>query len=623
MSYRNRRGLVSLACAALFLSAWTGTAAAHPGPEDGGVSSDDSARDAKQHGTTTGHLPASTSNVELVSKLRLKNVEPGGIADVSVYKGFAYVAAWGGQTCDDNGIHVVDIRKAGSPREVGFIRSKVGSYPGEGVQVTHVDTPSFTGDLLVTNNEKCNENTGYGGVNLYDVTNPLRPTKLFEGAGDQTLPGVKRKQANEIHSAFAWDAGTKAYAVLVDNEEGADVDILDISNPRAPRFLVEYDLDQKFPQILQGAPSNLTEVFLHDMVVKTIGGRQVMLASYWDAGYVKLDVTDPTNITYLGDTDFTNPDPELLESRGRTEKPEGNAHQAEFSLDNSYVIGADEDFSPNGTEGKTDDDPNAFLVSQGSDTPQLQDGQSLTGSTVYVGRACTGDAAVPPAPSGTGAQIAVITRGLCTFTEKIANVEAAGGYEGAIVINREGSDGCGAFGMSVDGDIPAFSVDRRTGYGFFDRQGSYDEKACLAGAGSLIPGVPLGALGDVVTVRAFFDGWGYVHLFRNQSGKMAELDTYAIDEAHDPTYAQGFGDLSVHEVATSKARPDLAYLSYYAGGLRVVKIVAGELVEVGRFIDQDGNNFWGVEAFSQAGQEYVAASDRDFGLYIFKYTGSN
>ncbi len=103
---------------------------------------------------------------------------------------------------------------------------------------------------------------------------------------------------------------------------------------------------------------------------------------------------------------------------------------------------------------------------------------------------------------------------------------------------------------------------------------------------------------------------------------MAELDTYAIAQAHDPKYAQGFGDLSVHEVATSKKRANLAYLSYYAGGLRVVKIVGDELVEVGRFIDQGGNNFWGVEAFSQGGKEYVAASDRDFGLYILSYTGS-
>jgi hypothetical protein len=51
--------------------------------------------------------------------------------------------------------------------------------------------------------------------------------------------------------------------------------------------------------------------------------------------------------------------------------------------------------------------------------------------------------------------------------------------------------------------------------------------------------------------------------------------------------------------------------------------VNNELAEVGRFIDEGGNNFWGVQVFEHEGQEYVAASDMDHGLYIFKYTGSD
>ena len=121
---------------------------------------------------------------------------------------------------------------------------------------------------------------------------------------------------------------------------------------------------------------------------------------------------------------------------------------------------------------------------------------------------------------------------------------------------------------------------------------------------------------------SYFDGWGYVHLYRNENGKMTELDTYALPEAHDPAYATGSGDLSVHEVATSQERADLAYFSYYTGGLRVAKIVDDRLVEVGSFIQEGGSNFWGIEVFESGGKEYIAASDRDRGLYIFEYTGS-
>ncbi len=124
-----------------------------------------------------------------------------------------------------------------------------------------------------------------------------------------------------------------------------------------------------------------------------------------------------------------------------------------------------------------------------------------------------------------------------------------------------------------------------------------------------------------MTVRSLFDGWGYVHLFRNANGKLAQLDTYAIPEAMDPKHASGSGDLSVHEVAASHVRNDLAYLSYYAGGLRVIRVEKDKIVEAGRFIDVSGNNFWGVQVFRHGGREYVAASDIDFGLYVFRYTG--
>ncbi len=604
---------------AALMVALAGVALAHP-EADGGIDAEDGAHDLHQHGETAGHLPATDENVDVVSKLRLDNVVPEKIADVGVHKGYAYLAAWGSVTCDNNGVHVVDIRDAAHPKEVKFIRSKPGSYPGEGIQTVNITTPKFKGDILVSNNEKCNEKTGYGGVNLYDVTRPTRALPLFEGAGDTNdANGVKRKSANSIHSAFAWDAGNKAYVAIVDNVEATDVDILDITDPRSPKQIADIDLAERFPQILQAAPSNLVEVFLHDMIVKEIDGHQVMLASYWDAGYVALDVDDPANPQYIGDTDFNNlEDPEAAES-GYTVPPEGNGHQAEFTKDNSLVIASDEDFAPFALQAKNVDDNTDLTASQGSGTKKLETGQTITGESVYFGRGCNGDPSAGAA--GEGTQIAVVERGLCTFTEKVANVERVGGYEAVLVFNRTGTDACDAsLGMSVDGGIPAFGVaPRGEGFAIFDEP--YDNDACLSGAGPERLPVEPGTTGDTLTFSSYFDGWGYVHLYDNSGGKMAELDTYAIPEAHDPDYASGFGDLSVHEVATSQQDANLAYFSYYSGGFRVAEIQGNELVEVGRFIDEGGSNFWGVQTFEQGGKEYVAASDRDFGLYIFEYTG--
>ena len=618
---KRSRALARLAVTAAALLVAVGVAAAASGhPEDGGVAASDGARDAHQHGANTGHLPATSANVELVSKLKLKNVVPEKIADVGVFNGYAYLAAWGVVTCKYNGVHVVDVRNPASPKEVAFIGAKEGSYPGEGVQALHIDTSAFSGDILVSNNEKCKDQAGFGGMNIYDVSKPASPTPLAEGVGDSTVAGAGKKDAHEIHSVFAWDAGSKAYAVIVDNEEGTDVDIVDITDPKKASLIAEYDLDETFPQILQASPSNLVEVFFHDVVVKEIGGRQVMLLSYWDAGYVTIDVTDPLHPTYIGDTDFTNPDPEALES-GFTVKPEGNGHEAEFTTDDKYIVAADEDFGPYFLEGLNVTDGTPIAASQGSGTTPLEAGATIEGTSVFVGRACPGDPAVP-AGSAALIDIAVVERGVCTFTEKVASVLAAGGYDAVLIFNRTGLDGgCdGSLGMTVEGDIPTFGVaPRGQGFAIFDV--AYDNAACLAGTGPAQLPVAIGTTGDTLRFTSGFDGWGYVHLYRNGSGKMAELDTYAIPEAHDPAFASGFGDLSVHEAATSPTKADLVYFSYYAAGFRVAKIVNEKLVEVGRYIDTGGNNFWGVQVFQHNAQEYVAASDRDFGLYIFRYTG--
>ncbi len=599
-------------------------AAASPSPSpDGGLDVADGAHDTHQHGSDDGHLkPEGTSlNVELVSKLALKNVVPEKIADVGVLKGYAYLAAWGVVTCKYNGVHVVDIRNPRAPKEVAFIGSKEGSYPGEGVQALHIDTPAFNGDILVTNNEKCKEPAGFGGMNIYDISRPSSPTPLAEGVGDSSVPAAGKKDAHEIHSVFAWDAGSKAYAVMVDNEEFTDVDIMDITNPKKPSLIAEYDLAEVFPQILQAAPANLIEVFLHDMVVKEIGGKQVMLLSYWDAGYVALDMTNPLAPTYLGDTDFTDPDPEADES-GLDVAPEGNAHQAEFTLDNRYVVAADEDFDPYKLAGRNLDDETTIVAGQGNNTTQLEEGDSIEGVSVYVGLACNGGPAIPA--GGAAVDIAVVERGVCAFTEKVANVIAATGYDAVLIFNRTGADACDStLGMDVAGAMRTFGVAPRSqGFAIFDV--AYSNAACLDETGPAQLPVEIGTLGDMLRFTVAFDGWGYVHLFKfdYDYGTMTELDTYAIPEAHDPAFASGFGDLSVHEAATSQQRNDLVYFSYYSGGFRVAEIDGGELKEVGHFIDVGGSNFWGVEVFESGGTEYVAASDRDYGLYIFRYTGS-
>ncbi len=416
------RAALAAACSALLAAP---SAIAHESRlhDDGAIDSGKETHyhDHAQHGVDEGHLPATSHNVRKVGNLDLfaGAEEPGRIADVSAKGNYAYLTAFYEPDCDRGGVYIVDISNPASPRKVSKIPSHVGTFSGEGSQVITLNTPSFKGDLLVYQNEICpGLERGIGGVSLVDVTNPEAPKKLVEGFGDFTVKGKSQTHSNETHSAFAWQDGGKAYAVLVDDEEATDVDILDITNPSRPKLISETDLTAQTEQPLGAVHGD--SPFLHDMVVKEIKGVQTMLASYWDGGYVKLNVEDPANPVFIADTDFASLDPVRLEVTEGAQRitPEGNAHQAEFTRDNRYFIATDEDFDPYRVTA-TMGDGTEFTAIQGSEVPRIDEHTSLAGDTRGVGLAC--DPATIPAFDSTH-PVAVIERGGCDFTVKVQNV---------------------------------------------------------------------------------------------------------------------------------------------------------------------------------------------------------
>lgn len=612
------------------------------------ISALDSGNPGQNHGDREGHLPARRENVRLVGKAAVDDRAPGRVADVEIYRKYAYLAAYSDPDCSNGGVYVMDANNLRAPKQVGFIPTGEGSFVSEGMQVMTFGSGSARRDVLLFNNEVCADEPSpgtVGGATLVDVSNPLQPEVLASGFGDLDPESAVPGTAHQAHSGRMWQSKGKVYAVLVDDEEAADVDIFDITDPREPTMIAEYDLAAEFPQILQ---DGLDEVFLHDVTIHENKGRMIMLASYWDAGQVKFDVTDPANIRYLGDTDYAEVDPQLLEQAGRTETPEGNAHQAEFTRYSDLIIGTDEDFSPyragpfSITTGPAAGEYPSTSVGGGGSAADTPD-KILNGPVVNGGYGCPTSSAIPPADEALAGvtlaageeRIVVLQRGpvddpgapeeACFPGEKAAAAIAAG-YDAVVLVNRHLGSAeadaaaepfCGSGAFPAGDPIPTVCTTHEAFHNMFGSPPAFDLP--------YLPGTEpaLGAIGERISVTARFDGWGYVHLYGNNAGKIRELDTYAIPEAMDARYAEGFGALSVHEVATSEADDRLGYLSYYAGGFRVVKVSGGKLREVGVFIDEDGNDFWGVEVFKRNGVEYVAASDRDYGLYILRYTGKD
>ena len=585
--------------------------------------------------------------IDFVGMVPVSGGGPELIADVAVSPdgNYAYLANWGSPDCpflagipgneaggrkaSDAGVWVVDISDLQNPEEVAFIPMSQDTRPGEGMQVIHVETEEFTGDILAVNEEICGKNSK-GGFSLWDVTDPENPKKLAKNFGDfTTVDGGRNtpRDANQTHSVFMWTTGENTYLVAADNDDPSDVDIFDITDPKHPELIAELDLNE----LDVNQPPSLVDSSIHDMIVKEVDGRWVMLVSYWDGGWVLLDVDDPANPEYISDTDYATVD-QLI---GGGLPPEGNAHQAEFTINNEFFIGTDEDFDPYKLFMSIGGGA-AQPVSAGTATPVDDDvyigpGETLTAPTTYLGTACTA-----VAPATTDPAIAVVQRGECAFQTKIDTAEAAG-YDAIIIFNSEGGDPpCESLiGMLADTEIPAYFVSRSVGYDILGIEG-YNPDNCPGGPNPALPAA--GTAGETITLSSQFDGWGYVRLFDSTDlENPVEVDQYAIPEALDPDYASGFGDLSVHEVAVDPQDADLAYLAYYSGGLRAVEIQCAdpndnttcELVEVGGYLDPvggvtaaGGNNFWGVETFvaesgPYAGQTVILASDRDTGLWIF------
>jgi len=291
---------------------------------------------ADQHGSAEGHLPASSKDVELVGKLdTLTNVK-GGIADVAAFGSYAYLNAFspecaGRPGAQGTGVHVVDISNPAQPRKVAFLPAEPNSYVGEGVHVI-----TYAGrQILLHNNETCDgDQAATSGFAVWDVTNPVAATKLGQ-FGDAT-PAVAGQTYHTTHSVqgFTWNG--RAYAVSQDNQDLKDVDIFDLTpvlTGAGPALLVAERGLEDWPGA-QGSYANGDTVFHHDMQQKVIDGHNMLAVSYWDAGQVLLNIDDPANPVFVGDSDFLSPDPEFPAFT----QSEGNSHQSFWDQDGDWLI---------------------------------------------------------------------------------------------------------------------------------------------------------------------------------------------------------------------------------------------------------------------------------------------
>ena len=525
-----------------------------------------------------GHGGSTSPELEVVGQLDL-GLPGENVTDVWAYGNYAYLGTFDDIICslDTTGVHIVDISDPRNPAKVGFVPAKPGTRNND-VKVAHIDTRYFKGEILVASNEGCGSPflprlhangvggpPGQGGVAIWDVTDPTKPKALKQNF-----------LKFDVHNTFLYQQGQNAYMLVVDDENVQDLTIVDITKPQSPRVIAVTG-QQDWPKDIAAEFGATAAAFLHDVWVQD----NIAYLSYWDAGLVLLDITDPSSPVFLGDSSYAIPD--LLSG----EFPAGDGHVAVPSADGKLVLLGDEDFAAGALTTFTYNDV-LYAVAEGGFTPPTYSlpGAMFGGPVHWTGgQGCTTDEFDRAAISG---EVALIQRGTCFFSEKAAAAQALG-YAGFIVAN-DAARGDALISMSSGTDdvitIPGYFVGYSTG-----------ETMKLTDGGTL-------------AAAGIFDGYGYLRLMDVIDPKnIVEVDQFATEGvfANPPLP----GDRTMHNVVVDEGTR--GYISWYNEGMRVVNFAGDNITEVAHYTDDD-TNFWGVYLHG----DYILGSDRNTGLWIFE-----
>jgi hypothetical protein len=319
-----------LACA--HETSWLACApgAEHLGPGDLMDKNDAAAQfDASAEPGLPGHAPPRSARTGEFVELGNYNPE-NSIADVWAHQRVAYLGSWAAG-CRASGIEAIDLQDPRNPTPVSRF-ADVGSNPDlagtwtEKVIVQRVRTSSFRGDLAAVSFQPCSiSSDAFRGFGVYDVSDPADPQELALVETDSPY-GVHELWL-EARPGGAYVYTAAIYAEYATGGSEKDFMVFDVSDPTAPQKISEWGITEELGiGIFDGKGLN----FVHSVIGD---GRRAYL-SYWDMGTVVLDLRNPANPVYEGNTG------ELY-----LPEEEGNAHSAWLAQGGNVLIQTEEDFS--------------------------------------------------------------------------------------------------------------------------------------------------------------------------------------------------------------------------------------------------------------------------------------
>lgn len=525
----------------------------------------------------------------LIGALELNPSGQSAHADVAGYKNLAFVGKWQG-ACVATGVDIIDISNPSAPVRLAA------TSPRTGLAMEDMQAIEIGGrDVLAIGLQSC-RGGGQAGLELVDVSDPRNPQSLSlfttemgvhefgltQTPGGRTLallavPGLEGRTAD-------------------DAQRGGDGDLLvvDISDPTQPVLASEWGvlddpaLGPEFALLAQ--QGSFPGTFLHSVRANDAGTRAYL--SYWDAGVIMLDLTDPAAPRYLGRTTFT-PD------------QEGNAHSIAVTPDDTLLVEAIEDFSPRDRMLTTSAGSRMVLA-----VPYAGADAEWEGEIVDVGRGCPAGS-LPDAPTDDAyltdprGKIALIEGGSCRADGQIARAQLAGA-SGAII-----------YGSSISQDSAAlYQGDREVELA----DGTSVTLSIPAVIAPLSVGRALREAASPLSVRIeeAFTGWGGLRIFNiADPANPIQLSSFATRNATDADQPNR-GPSSAHN---PDIRGTIVYTSWYRDGIRVIDLTdldqpyeISSWVGMGQPDDAPPVNIWGVVVHG----DLLLASDFNYGLYILK-----
>ena len=566
--------------------------------------------------------PAVLENFEILDHERVPGRQAA--ADISFFDHgrhgqFVYIGSYR-EPCSTDGVRIFDVTR---PRQTRI--ASIAELPRTYRTSTEDISVERVGDrtILAGGLQACGRR-GKDGLALWDVSRPWNPellNVLRMPAGVHELDLAPRDDGTVL--ALLATPFVEFGNTFFGGHGGGEFRIVDITRPRHPVRVSSWGIirDSDLPTLggdpvvssFQGMDTFFTAIYAHS--VRDADQGTTAYVSYWDAGIIKLDITDPEEPTFLGRTFY-----EVGDS--------GDGHSM-FPLDvdgTRYIIQNDEDYSP--------DSPIAVTSSE-------------TGPTRFNGMH---EPWMPQTLWDTGA----ITEEVCDARDG-CNPADYSGADGAIVL----ADTVDPFyeGIIEDWDVPcrfarqiklaatsgatallSSLVSPDDPYPFpYGRPRDIERNedmvvAQIADADGLAEALRASSGTATVTLEPTTPAVGYVRIFDESKLSDVDGDGLAHEFTEVATFTEPehvFGELTppaagLWSVHNTEVNGDIAYSSWYSHG-----IVAWNLsditapTQVGQFRPPTRRGWpltWGVAFDPTTG--LVFSSDIRGGLWVAKPTGA-